>query len=266
MTVDKDAGPDYAAAIKDVEDHPEAYSASRPTGRFDRKSDLVPFGFQKVLDAAHDTRMTLYSGDPTKWVSLQYPTDDPMEELHTLVGDMNTRAATLMLQGDKAQAAQYREAILAMGIHLFNERVSKSEFNAGIDFMGDGAHFLAQSAEADGNSARANKLSDFEKSVEQLRDQRKPLMAMTSVMASDEPGNVVYLALHAKDRLWRVEALLQLGRIRYNVGPDATHADQINAQKVAASIAAEPGVDRVVGAAARYAADLTSDQYFSQKR
>jgi hypothetical protein len=69
-------------------------------------------------------------------------------------------------------------------------------------------------------------------------------------------GDVFYFARHAPERMWRVEAIMKIGRYRYNAG---RVGDQRSAIKVLKELSNDP--DPVVRAAANEAQELTIEQY-----
>jgi hypothetical protein len=72
----------------------------------------------------------------------------------------------------------------------------------------------------------------------------------------DHAGDVFHIARSAKDRMWRVEAILKLGRMRYNA---ARLADQQAATRALEELSDD--ADPVIRAAANAARNLTVQEY-----
>ena len=72
-------------------------------------------------------------------------------------------------------------------------------------------------------------------------------------------GDIVLLA-HDRtvDPLWRVEATLQLGRLKYGAG---RRADQLAANRILTEMADDSSEDATVRCAAAAGRDLTIEQY-----
>jgi hypothetical protein len=71
-------------------------------------------------------------------------------------------------------------------------------------------------------------------------------------------GDVFYLAQHAQERMWRVEAILALGRMKYFVGEGGRRGDQRGATRHLKQHALDK--DPVIRAAAKAALELTREQ------
>jgi hypothetical protein len=71
-------------------------------------------------------------------------------------------------------------------------------------------------------------------------------------------GDVFAFAARSTERMWRVEAILSMGRMRFNIGA-GRRSDQLAAGRLLAQFITDP--DPAVGAAARQARALTIEQY-----
>ena len=74
-------------------------------------------------------------------------------------------------------------------------------------------------------------------------------------------GDIFYLAKNAADRVWRVEAIVALGRMKYFVGDADSVADQRGAMRLVREWSDDPNQDVVTRQAAKAARDLTIEQY-----
>jgi len=76
-------------------------------------------------------------------------------------------------------------------------------------------------------------------------------------------GDVFELARRSNERMWRVEAILGLGRVRYFAGAGGTAGNQHVATRRVGEMA-ETESDPAIRAAATVARDLTIEQYRAQ--
>jgi hypothetical protein len=74
----------------------------------------------------------------------------------------------------------------------------------------------------------------------------------------DNVGNVFLLAQQGKDHLWKTEAVLKLGRYKFNAG---RASDQRAARRLLRAMAKDESLDPVTKAAATSARDLTIEDY-----
>ena len=88
------------------------------------------------------------------------------------------------------------------------------------------------------------------------------LTAVDDKVVSEHAGDVFYLAQHAGDRVWRVEAIFALGRMKYFVGSEGRAADQRGAPRMLQKLTEDS--DPVIRAAAVAGRDLTIDEYRKQ--
>jgi hypothetical protein len=96
-----------------------------------------------------------------------------------------------------------------------------------------------------------------------LQYHRLHVQPMQRVIGSIDPGviarhtgDVFYIAEHAADRMWRVEAILKLGRLRFYA---ARIADQQAAERLLRRLSKD--ADPVIRAAAESARSLTIEGY-----
>jgi hypothetical protein len=140
--------------------------------------------------------------------------------------------------------------------------VRRDELAIGLGMMQTAAQGLANLARRAGDNARAGQLLAFtQQSGETYKARIDPLwQAIFHIdpgLIQQYTGDVYALARDPKaDRMWRVEAILKVGRLKYNA---ARRGDQLAAMREPAKWAADP--DPVVAAAARAARDLTVEDY-----
>ena len=73
------------------------------------------------------------------------------------------------------------------------------------------------------------------------------------------PGDILDLALHSKEPMWRTEALLKLGRMRWMMG--VKYGDQKWSLRVLKQVAEEQSAPENVKAAAVAGRDMTVEQF-----
>ena len=125
--------------------------------------------------------------------------------------------------GATAEAKGYAEAAFAFGMDLCDERLCYAELEAGLELLGKSTAVLISQAESSGQSDRAAAPKSFDQQRQQfVKEQVEPVLR---VVRSIDPktvgthaGDVFELAKHSKERTWRVEAILALGRLRFFAG------------------------------------------------
>src|SRR5206468_10793092 len=175
--------------------------------------------------------------------------------------------ALLLRSKDPAGAMRYAQASFALGQRLFQERLTANELLAGLQLMAESAMVMKKLSGASGDGALSAKLSEFDSSRQELYRKRiepmlRVLTAVDERVVGEHPGDVFYLAQHAGDRVWRVEAIFALGRMKYFVGLNGRTGDQRGATRKLKKLADDP--DPVIRAAATSARDLTLEEYRRQ--
>ena len=79
-------------------------------------------------------------------------------------------------------------------------------------------------------------------------------------VVGEHTGDLFELAKRSRERMWRVEAILALGRVRFFAGEGGTAANQRNAMRILRDLA-ENDPDPIIRTAATAARDLTVEQY-----
>jgi hypothetical protein len=121
-------------------------------------------------------------------------------------------------------------------------------------------------AKESGDAQRAAAIERFEAGRQQFYAER--MQPMARVLRSIDPGvvrrhagDVFYFAEHAAERMWRIEAILSMGRMRYFVGQGGTLGDQRGANQLLKKYLNDP--DPLIRQAAKAAQQLTVEQYRS---
>ena len=248
-----DAGDKYSAAVANFDDEGSACDdfAQKPQGP-------LPRPMQLVIDATNLSQMNLFARDPSSIVD--YQSDHPeLDNLARLGADMESAALLLNRNGQTGDARKFLLAAYAMGRNFLLERVNYDEFSKGMGLM-DGATTVLAEMEPD-KSDRRQSLDDQQAALVDFNDTR--VRPIYEVLASVDPqaiatnaGDVYRLATQSQERMIRVEAILKLGRYRFN---SARAADQLAAPRVLRRLSQDP--DPIIRAAAKAAIDLTVEQY-----
>jgi hypothetical protein len=153
------------------------------------------------------------------------------------------------------------EATFSLGVKLYQERLTYEELDAGLTMMAEGSAMIRELSRASGDAARAEACASFDAArMEYVKQRIQPVQRV--IVSADQSvleqhaGDVFYFARHARDRMWRVEAIFKLGRYRYNAG---RIGDQNNAMLVIRELVDDP--DPVIQIAAKAARDLTLEEY-----
>jgi hypothetical protein len=202
----------------------------------------------------------IFSGTPQDAVS--YETNTPLEALKTL-GDCATGVGLLDKTAKKTDAAIGDfQAAFCLGERMADERLCYAEFSDGLGLMGGAAIELAEIAKDGGDQSKADALNQFASSLSDYSNRR--LVPIWTVISSIDQttvernaGDIFWLARNSKERMWRVESILTLGRIKFNAGRPG---DNRGALRIVSQIA-QTDRDPVIKTAANQARDLTLDEY-----
>jgi hypothetical protein len=188
------------------------------------------------LEAGDCSRMTLFESNPQQLVNYGNGGGD-MEAILKIADSSNTiglgnivdakEIKDVMEKQRKLDAARpYFNAVFSLGMHLFDERVTWREMKSGMSVMSDAMRNLAQLADEAHDSARGDALRKDEQDLDRYRDTLEenvasPLNNPVESYASKYAGDIFAIAKETSvDRVWRVSAILHLGRYRWNVADD----------------------------------------------
>lgn len=249
----------YHEAIRIVLEKRDAYEAFQQRGKFEEALGLA--ALDRLIEATGDAPAAIFSASPEKVIS--YSAEKPELEAIALAGRGAIRAALLMRKDDPHRARQYAEAAATLGRRLFDERLNGAEMMFGLELLSQGAALLERIAETSNDPAAA-RWKEYSEQVKQFSETRilpvnRVLLSIDSKVIASHSGDYFYFAKHAKERVWRVEAILALGRLQYYVGENGRAADQSGAKRTLRELAED--TDPVIRTAAIAARDLTLDQY-----
>lgn len=256
-----DAAQPYSEAIALYRREPELYDdvaagLSRPPA-----DDSQLPAVQRLIEGTHCRDMSLFTGEPGRIV--RYGDSPDIEALHR-VGKVAVRVG-LGRQAAKRDADAIRcyEAAFALGAKLYDERMTYREMMAGMELMGEAGVALSRLTFAAGDTTRTEAAQKFDAArrsafTAHVQPVAQKLISIDRDVVGQHVGDVFHLAAHAAERVWRVEAILALGRMRYFVGDRGRRGDQRGANHHLQRHALDK--DPVIRAAAKAAMELTREQ------
>ena len=260
-TSDKDAGPLYREAMQDYDQNPDRYT--------ELQNDLPqalanpPIGVQKIVAARDCNHMDLFAKDPTELINYENKTPgiNALHSIGTLTDQIALYAATE--KHDLATTRKYGEALFALGYNLATERVRFSEWSQGVGFMQSAALDLAAA-----EPGQAKKYQDFNDQVGKYMndtiipfwqdlDGVEPTVTSKSGFTISLAGDFYQLAQSSPEHMWRVEAILRLGRLTHDA---PTRGDQLVARHFLTKLADDTTLDPQIHAAAIAAHDIITNE------
>jgi len=271
-TKDQDAGEIYRQLAASVKEKRRQYDEFQkiPAGP-KRRAAMKNFDkdMEMLLAAGDCNRMTLFKAAPEEVVN--YKNSKPLLSELQQVGTLSRTIAGMLIVKDDANNYRPKPADIARGTKLFmasfhlgrflaDERVTFDEYRIGVDLMSNAAGMLAKFGDVD--PAKKDALEMFSQQIS-LERYLPAVQVITGVPEETKmvamPGDIFELALNSQEPMWQTEAILKLGRMRYMRGVKG--ADQRDANKVVAELAARTDVPANVKAAAVAARDLTIEQF-----
>jgi hypothetical protein len=248
-----DAGEKYSVAAALMDEDADACEefGQKPEGP-------VPQPMQLVLDATHLSGMDLFARNPGLIIDYQSE-HPPLDNLAKLGQEMESAALLLNRSGKTEEGRQFLQAAYALGENLYRERLDYEEFSRGMGLM-DGATTVLAEMEPAGSSEQKRLQDQQAATVEFDKSHVQPiyeiLVSADQQRVAANAGDVFRFAAKARERMFRVEAILKLGRYRFDA---ARQADQIAAPRFLRRLSDDP--DPAIRAAAAAATGLTVEQY-----
>jgi hypothetical protein len=263
-----DAGLLYRQAIDAYLANRALYDDFAGIGKLDSPKVKQLTAIDFLIDASKCGNMSLFTSRPQELVTYAHDKSslDALEMLGRVCID---RLALLNQRAERPAAAmQFCGAAMALGNHLVAERLSYAELDLGLRLLAKSTPMMIKLAEQAGESDRATALKEFDAArLAMFREQVEPVAAFVRSIdprvVGSRSGDVFALAERSKERMWRVEAVLALGRVRFFAGAGGTAANQRAAMQRVRKMA-EDDPDPIVRIAAAAARDLTVEQYRSQ--
>ena len=258
------AGEHYRQAIADYLASEREYdNVLRIQGAAYRQAAQQLKGVDLVLQAAKCSKMDLYASKPKDVAN--YERSRPGLDAIQMIGQIVNRLAASLAKEDPKRAKEYAEALFLLGRRLYEERVVFLEYTVGIDLMANAANTMAKQTHAD-DKARAETMAEFVKNVQSYTgDNLKDLWTKVSQIEEPGkplpvPGDIFDVATNPNvDPMWRTEAALKLGRMRWMLS--VTAADQKGANRTLKQLADDPSAPLSVRTAAAAGRDLTVEKF-----
>ncbi len=156
------------------------------------------------------------------------------------IGNAAILAGTFLKRDKPYDALKYYAAAFSLGARMFDERLVWHEAQAGVGLMQTAAAGMI-AALGDRDPPQSRRIQAFESATREwfAATQEKiwvPLKTSHGPTISHHAGDVFVFAQSPGERLWRVEAILKLGRMRYNIGENGRAGDQFAVMRVLKSI------------------------------
>lgn len=179
------------------------------------------------------------------------------------LGRATIRDGLDLLPVDPDAARQRFESAFLLGRAMFEERLTFDELVAGLGLMGESAAAIRMHAVQTGDTAMATWIDEFDsKRIRLFNDVVSPVRAATwtfdPAKLARHAGDLFELARHSRERMWRVEATLAIGRFRFDAG-EGRARDQRHAEEILAELSNDS--DPAVAHAARLAAGLSVEEF-----
>lgn len=255
----KDAGPMYREAMEkynsDKYTYRDLFESGKP--KTTNLKDLPALQF--LIDARNCKSMILFAKEPRDVIDYTRAASDRLEAIYTL-GKTASRLSLYIKKEQPEEALLLAEAAFSLGDKLCEERLRWREFDAGAELLRDGAYVIKSL-----DPARAV-AADIDGPMKDLLKNR--CMPLWIAIGSADPdvisrtaGDIFYIAKNSKERMWKIEAILKLGRNKYDMGSFGRGADQRWAKLTVKRMANDQTLDPVVRTAAQAANELTHEGY-----
>lgn len=255
MTQPGDAGPLYRSAISDYGNRTAVYDNF--ISNRSREIDPNLPGIQAILKAASLNQARLFIDTPRDAIS--WTSDAPALDALDRVGQAVTKLGLLEIRNNRQRGVQYLEAAFALGARLYEERLSFAQMSRGLGLMSAAATALEKNTDGADREKYTQFLGAYRDYSGKLTEIQKVFSSLPRPGQRDQnAGDVFAVARNPKaDRVWRVEAILKLGRYRFNA---PTAGDQRSANRVLKELVAE-STDPVIKTAAEMALNLTDVEF-----
>jgi hypothetical protein len=261
-----DAGTFYLRLVRLALDDPSRYQELHTRGDAESLRSDPAIGL--LLDAARARPGSIFAPDFKSIVNFQSQ-KPPLLAIES-VARAAIRLGTFELGSDLEAARASFEAVFRLGACLADERLVWDEFMLGVRLMSDAAAGLRSCAAQARDSSREAEIERFRESVtEHFRDRVGPihdkLWSFADAEIAAHAGDRFAFARGSKERLWRVDAVLALGRMKYNAGRPGRPGDKKGAQTLLETLANSES-DEIVRHAATLARDLDRPTFHLIKR
>jgi hypothetical protein len=260
MTEDGDAIAIYKEAIADYNAKTRYYNAYIERGKPNSPEyKQIENGINLLVKAATSKRPGVFADRPGELIT--YDTDRPAlkEALRTIgtaakkVGrQIEGQPATSPSETEKnrARAREIYRAVYTLGVKLYEERLVFDEWYEAREMLSV-AKWLGETSES---ADEGNRFKQVDNQILEFYKTKIEAVQNTIMVLYPNAGDVAALATNAGDPMWRVEAILALGRARYTA---ARAGDQLGATRLIEALTSDS--DPRIRLAATVAKNLTRE-------
>jgi hypothetical protein len=252
MNESGDAGERYARAVADYRRNRQAYQKINNPA----EGAALP-GIREIVQATPLKGMSFAAGRADALINHRPPRErEDLEALREL-GLVCGRVGLLYKKSNPAEAMKYYNAQFALGAKMFNERLIMQEMEIGIQLIAQSIAAMKSVAEDAKNDELVKKYDAFYTALLDYQENSlnpvwRAISSIDDKVIARHSGDVFVLATSAEEKLWRVEATLSLGRMRFKAN---RAADNRGATRVLKTLARDS--DEHVAMAAKKALELT---------
>jgi hypothetical protein len=235
--------------------HPDVFDTLATSNDQSSVSPAVSTAMDLLRQAADLSGPGVFARDPRSIVT--YDNHPAALESLTTLGDGLIRIGMNQWPDRKDIALTDLQAAYSLGNRLASERLTLAELRAGAHLMSESAAELAR-LDKDNAAQWSEQVAAMAGLIRHANAIAAQISTLDSRAIATYAGDVFAFAAESSERMWRVEAVLSMGRMRFNIGP-GRRADQLAAKRLLDECAADP--DPAVAAAAQQARDLTIEEY-----
>jgi hypothetical protein len=258
MTDPTDAGPIHRRAIDQFHNDPTSYGRFARSGTSADEIESLP-AIKILVEATNCASADLFASKPAQIVNLNGDKPD-LEALQTL-GAASRRAGQLLEKSRPAEALKLYEATFSLGVKLYRERLTYAELDAGLTMMAEGSTMIGLLDPSRSEACQRFNQARKEYVAQRILPTQRLISSADQTMIDDHAGDVFYFSRHARDRMWRIEAIFSTARYRFNAG---RVADQRAAARILREILSNDS-DPVIQTACSAGLSLTVEQYRTLK-
>jgi len=226
MSEEQDAIAIYKEAIAEYNAKTRAYNAYIERGKLNSPEYAeIEKGVNLLVKASTMRRPGVFSDRPGELIT--YDSDRPAlkEALRTLGKTAMKVGRQAEVEKNLSRAREIYRAVYTLGVKLYEERLIFDEWYEAREMLSV-AKWLGEISESSDEGARFKQVDD--QILPFYKTKIEPVQNTIQVLYP-EAGDAAALAVNGGDLMWRVEAILALGRCRYT-SPRA--GDQIGATRL----------------------------------